>query len=190
MQYSQTSISGLWVIEPQVLGDERGYFFESYRSAELANTIGAFSVVQENQSRSRRGVLRGLHLQLGAYAQAKLVRCVEGAVLDVAVDLRQGSPTFAQHFALELSADNHKQLFIPRGFAHGFLTLSEYATLQYKVDNSYSPEHECSLRYDDEALAIDWLSSGLRASDLILSPKDEQGLSLEEYRGIHLDKTK
>lgn len=186
MRYSQTSIPGLWLIEPAVIGDERGYFFESYRSADFANHIGGLSVVQENQSRSKRGVLRGLHLQTGEYAQAKLLSCVEGSILDVAVDLRQGSPTFGQHYKTILSADNHRQLFIPRGFAHGFLTLSECATLQYKVDNNYNAASECSLRYDDPALSIDWASGGIDPSEFILSRKDEEGISFELYKRQHL----
>lgn len=186
MRYNQTSIPGLWVIEPAVLGDERGYFFESFRPAEFALHIGALDVVQENQSRSKQGVLRGLHLQTGAHAQAKLVQCIEGAILDVAVDLRQGSPTFGQHKAVVLSAENHKQLFIPRGFAHGFLTLSEWATLQYKVDNAYDPHRECSLKYDDPALGIDWSEGGLPPEAFILSKKDSEGISFELYKRQHL----
>lgn len=186
MQYSQTSIPGLWVIEPAILSDERGHFFESFKRTDFALHIGELDIVQENESRSKRGVLRGLHLQTGAHAQAKLVRCVEGAVLDVALDLRQGSATFGQHFSIVLSADNHKQLYIPRGFAHGFLTLSEWATLQYKVDNPYKAVSELSLRYDDPILGIDWGAEGIDPSEFILSTKDLEGVSFELYKRQHL----
>lgn len=186
MRYNQTSIPGLWLIEPAVLKDERGHFFESYRKDDFAMQIGGFSIVQENESRSKRGVLRGLHLQTGEHAQAKLVRCVEGAVLDVAVDLRSGSPTFGQHYSVVLSADNHRQLFVPRGFAHGFLTLSEYATLQYKVDNHYHASSECSLRYDDPALGIEWSVEGVEIPGFILSRKDLEGISFDLYKRQHL----
>lgn len=186
MRYTQVCIPGVWLIEPALLGDERGYFYESFRSSEFSMNIGELSIVQENQSRSRKGVLRGLHLQTGEYAQAKLIRCVEGSVLDVAVDLRQGSPTFGKHYSTVLSADNHRQIFIPRGFAHGFLTLSDYATLQYKVDNAYKPSSECSLIYNDPALEIDWESNGLKEEEFVLSPKDAEGISFELYKRQHL----
>lgn len=182
MRYTQTSIPGLWLIEPVAFGDERGYFMEVYRAADFARHIEEFSIVQENQSRSRYGVLRGLHLQQGAHAQAKLVRCVEGCVLDVAVDLRKGSPTYGQHLCFELSDSNHREVYIPRGFAHGFLTLSEHATLQYKVDNAYHPESECSIRYDDPDLAIDWAQGGIPAVAFVLSAKDLDGISFELYQ--------
>lgn len=182
MRYTQTSIAGLWLIEPVALGDERGYFMETYRMADFAMHIEEFAIVQENESRSRYGVLRGLHMQLGAHAQAKLVRCVEGKVLDVAVDLRKGSPTFGQYLAFELSSENHRQLYIPRGFAHGFLTMTEFATLQYKVDNAYHPESECCIRFDDPDLAIDWTVAGVEASEYVLSTKDLAGISFEVYQ--------
>lgn len=181
MKYTQTSISGLWLIEPKILEDERGYFFESYRQGDFARYIGSILFVQENESRSHRGVLRGLHLQRGEYAQSKLVRCVEGAVLDVAVDLREGSPTFGLYYSVVLSSQNHRQLFIPRGFAHGFLTLSSFATLQYKVDNVYNASSECSIRYDDPALNINWSAEGWEINDFVLSPKDAHAISLETY---------
>lgn len=155
---------------------------ESFRAADFAAHIGELAIVQENQSRSQHGVLRGLHLQKGAYAQAKLVRCVEGAVLDVAVDLRKGSPTYGHHLAVELSSENHRQVYIPRGFAHGFLTLSEHATLQYKVDNVYHPESECSIRFDDPDLSIDWECMGMTKEQFILSERDKAGLSLREFQ--------
>lgn len=186
MRYTQTTIPGLWIIEPALIGDERGYFFESFRSADFAMHIGELTIVQENQSRSKQGVLRGLHLQTGEHAQAKLIRCVEGAILDVAVDLREGSPTFGQHFAIELSSENHKQIFIPRGFAHGFLTLSDYATLQYKVDNAYHALSECSLRYDDPALGINWsVDNDINPENYILSKKDLEGISFDLYKRQH-----
>lgn len=186
MRYSQTSIPGLWLIEPAVLRDERGHFLETFRREDFAMRIGALDVVQENESRSRRGVLRGLHLQTGEHAQAKLIRCVEGEVLDVAVDLRHGSPTFGQHLAIVLSAENHRQLFVPRGFAHGFLTLSEYATIQYKVDNAYNAGSECSLRYDDPALGINWQIEGTEDMAFVLSRKDLEGISFDLYKRQHL----
>ena len=186
MRYTQTTIPGLWIIEPALIGDERGYFFESFRSADFAMHIGELTIVQENQSRSKQGVLRGLHLQTGEHAQAKLIRCVEGAILDVAVDLREGSPTFGQHFAIELSSENHKQIFIPRGFAHGFLTLSDYATLQYKVDNAYHALSECSWRYEDPALGINWgADNDINPESYILSKKDLEGISFELYKRQH-----
>lgn len=182
MNYTQTPISGLWLIEPKVFEDERGYFFESYRQSDFVRHIGSILFVQENESRSQRGVLRGLHLQRGEYAQSKLVRCVEGRILDVAVDLREGSPTFGKHYSLVLSSENHRQLFIPRGFAHGFLTLSAFATLQYKVDNVYNAESECSLRYDDPILDINWSVEGEEEiGDFVLSNKDTQAISFEMY---------
>lgn len=187
MRYNQTSIPGLWVIEPAIIRDERGYFYESFRSADFAMHIGELTVVQENQSHSKRGVLRGLHLQTGEYAQAKLIRCISGSILDVAVDLRPGSPTFGQHFSTILSEDNHKQIFIPRGFAHGFLTISETATLQYKVDNVYNAQSECSLRFDDPALGIDWTrGNDLLPEEHILSKKDIEGISFDLYKRQHL----
>ncbi|MDY3089819.1 MAG: dTDP-4-dehydrorhamnose 3,5-epimerase [Porphyromonas sp.] len=186
MRYSQTSIPGLWLIEPAVLRDERGHFLETFRREDFAMNIGALDVVQENESRSRRGVLRGLHLQTGEHAQAKLIRCVEGEVLDVAVDLRHGSPTFGQHISMILSSENHRQLFVPRGFAHGFLTLSEYATIQYKVDNAYNASSECSLRYDDPALGINWQVEGTEDMPFVLSRKDLEGISFELYKRQHL----
>lgn len=158
---------------------------ESFRASDFAAHIGELAVVQENQSRSQQGVLRGLHLQKGAYAQAKLVRCVEGAVLDVAVDLRKGSPTYGHHLAVELSSDNHRQVYIPRGFAHGFLTLTEYATLQYKVDNIYHLESECSIRFDDPELGIDWERMGITKDAFILSERDKKGISLKEFQHLN-----
>lgn len=187
MRYHQTNISGLWLIEPDFCCDKRGYFFESYKPEEFTRQIGvAFHTVQENVSYSHRGVLRGLHLQRGDFAQAKLVHCIEGEVLDVALDLRVDSPSFGQHYMLRLSADNRRQLYIPRGFAHGFLTLSPSATIQYKVDNIYSPESEISLRYDAPDLAVDWRQGGVEVGEFILSDKDRNGLDLSEYKRRYL----
>lgn len=171
MEYQETAIPGVWVLTPKVFEDPRGYFMETWREADFNQHIGhEVHFVQDNQSLSSRGVLRGLHYQKGNSSQAKLVRVIQGAVVDVAVDLRKDSPTFGQHVMVELSEDNRKQLFIPRGFAHGFQVLSEKAVFTYKVDNRYAPEDECSVRYDDPALGIDW---PIKAADEVhLSEKD------------------
>ena len=158
-------------------GDARGYFMESFKLEEFRAHVGDITFVQDNESMSGRGVLRGLHFQKGEFSQAKLVRVSQGTVVDVAVDLRGGSPTFGQHVAVELSQENACQLFIPRGFAHGFVVLSETAQFQYKVDNIYAPQSEATLRFDDPALGIDWR---LPHSELLLSPKDLKGVSLSE----------
>lgn len=177
MEFERTSIDGVWVITPRRFGDERGYFMESWKKSEFEAHIGPVEFVQDNESVSSRGVLRGLHFQKGDWSQAKLVRVSRGVVLDVAVDLRGGSPTFGRHVAVELSADNGRQLFIPRGFAHGFLVLSDIAQFQYKVDNVYAPQSEVTLLFDDPALGIDWPVDGLT---LLLSAKDRQGLKLKD----------
>ena len=156
MNYTKTDIPGVWIIEPKVFDDSRGYFFEAYKQAEFEKYIGNVNFTQENESCSSKGVLRGLHYQLDPFSQAKLVRVVSGNVLDVAADLRIGSPTFGRHIAIELSADNKRQLFIPRGFAHGFHVLSERAVFIYKVDNPYHPAAERSIRYDEPVFAINW----------------------------------
>jgi dTDP-4-dehydrorhamnose 3,5-epimerase len=170
MPFIETQIAGLKIFEPKVWGDARGYFYESYnydtfREAGI-NTI----FLQDNQSRSSRGVLRGLHYQYGDYAQAKLVRCVEGEVLDVVVDIREGSPTYGQSFSILLSAENKRQLYIPRGFAHGFVVLSEMAEFAYKCDNFYSKNHEAGILFNDPALDIDWQFD---LSKVIVSDKDK-----------------
>ena len=170
MNVIKTAIEGLMVIEPRVFGDARGYFFESYNAHDFGAAIGEVSFVQDNESRSCYGVVRGLHFQKPPYAQAKLVRVVEGRVLDVAVDIRQGSPTYGRHVAVELSGDDHRQLFLPRGMAHGFAVLSETAVFQYKCDNLYHPESEGGIAWDDDTLAIDW---HLPADKIILSDKDK-----------------
>lgn len=172
MEIRKTEIEGLLVIEPRVFKDPRGYFFESFnRRAFLEATGVDVDFVQDNEARSTYGVLRGLHFQRGAHAQAKLVRVSEGRVLDVAVDIRPGSPTFGRHLAVELSADNFLQFYIPRGFAHGYAVLSPTALFHYKTDNYYCPESEGSILWNDPALAIDWL---LPPADIILSDKDRR----------------
>ncbi|MDX2280232.1 MAG: dTDP-4-dehydrorhamnose 3,5-epimerase [Saprospiraceae bacterium] len=170
MPFFETPIPGLLIFEPKILQDERGYFFESYnqRTWEEAGVTTRF--VQDNQARSTRGVLRGLHYQAGEMAQAKLVRVIEGEVFDLALDLRTDSPTYGQHFGMRLSAENKKQLFVPRGFAHGYLVLSETAEFFYKCDNFYSKAHEGGIRYDDPQLNIDW---DFDLSQVLVSDKDK-----------------
>ena len=156
MEYKKTAIEGVYVIEPRVFNDARGYFFEAWKQEEFEAHIGKVNFIQDNESKSSRGVLRGLHYQKGDFSQAKLVRVIKGRVLDVAVDIRKSSPTFGQHVMVELSEDNKRQFFIPRGFAHGFLVLSEEAIFTYKVDNVYAPQAEAGIRWNDPALNIDW----------------------------------
>ncbi len=177
MKFINTEIAGVWIVEPKRFGDARGYFMETFKKAEFESAVGPVEFVQENESFSSRGVLRGLHFQRGEWSQAKLVRVSRGRVLDVAVDLRGGSPTYGHHVAVELSEENARQLFIPRGFAHGFVVLSEVAQFQYKVDNVYAPQAEATLRFDDPALGIDW---HIDPSEMLLSEKDMRGLSLAE----------
>lgn len=177
MKYTQLSLPGVWLVEPKRFGDARGYFMESFKLEEFQANVGPVNFIQDNESFSSRGVLRGLHFQKGAMSQAKLVRVSRGTVLDVAVDLRSGSPTFGQHVAVELSADNALQLFLPRGMAHGFVVLSDAAQFQYKVDNAYAPQSEVTLRFDDPALGIDWR---IPASEMLLSEKDLRGMPLSE----------
>ena len=169
MNVLPTDIEGVVILEPTVYGDRRGYFFESFSRRRFEEAVGAVDFVQDNESRSSYGVIRGLHFQRGPMAQAKLVRVVEGQVLDVAVDIRRGSPTFGRHVAVELSAENHRQLFIPRGFAHGFAVLSPTALFQYKCDNYYAPQAEAGIAWNDPALGIDWR---IPASETLLSEKD------------------
>ena len=169
MNVIKTAIDGVVIIEPRLFPDERGYFFESYEKKEFEAKVRPINFIQDNESRSSYGVLRGIHYQKGEHAQSKLVRCVVGRVLDVAVDLRKGSPTFGQHVAVELTEDNHRQFFIPRGFAHGFSVLSDVAVFQYKCDNYYCPESEGAIAWNDPALGIDWR---IPADKVILSPKD------------------
>ena len=169
MKFVNTPIEGLVIIEPTLFGDDRGYFLESYNKKEFEKAIGEISFVQDNESKSSKGVLRVLHFQKPPYTQAKLVRCIEGKVLDVAVDIREGSETFGQHVTVELTGENKKQVFIPRGFAHGFLVLSESAIFAYKVDNSYAPTHDAGIRWDDSLLNIQW---GVSESEVLVSEKD------------------
>ena len=178
MNIIETDIEGLVVIEPKVFGDSRGYFFEVFNEGEFAEKVGPVHFVQDNESKSRYGVLRGLHFQKGEFAQAKLVRVVSGAVLDVAVDLREGSPTYGRWHAEELTGENHRMAFIPRGFAHGFAVLSEEVVFQYKCDNRYCPSSEGGLAWNDPTLAIDWR---LPKADIILSEKDKHHPFLLEY---------
>ena len=177
MEYIKTHIEGVFILEPKVFGDARGYFMETFRQEEFAREVCPTHFVQDNESKSTRGVLRGLHYQKGEFSQAKLVRVIQGRVLDVAVDLRQSSPTFLSHVAVELSAENKRQLFVPRGFAHGFLVLSDEAVFAYKVDNVYAPQAECCIRFDDPQIAVQW---PLPVHELLLSPKDTQGLWVKD----------
>lgn len=180
MKFIPTDIEGVLIIEPRVFKDPRGYFFESFSQREFIEAVGReVTFVQDNESCSSRGVIRGLHFQAPPHAQAKLVRVVEGCVLDVAVDLREGSPTFGKYVAVELSDKNHLQLFIPRGFAHGFAVLSERVVFQYKCDSYYCPESEGGIAWDDSELAIDW---HLEEDEIILSDKDRNRLSLKELK--------
>lgn len=179
MRIEQTPLQDCFIIHEKVHGDARGYFIETYNQRDFKAATGLnIEFVQDNQSRSTKGVLRGLHMQRGGSAQAKLVRVLEGAVLDIAVDLRKGSPSFGQHFAIELTADNHKQFFVPAGFAHGFVVLSETATFFYKVDKFYEPGNEVGIMYNDNDLNIDWR---LSESEIILSEKDKTLGSFAEY---------
>ena len=179
MTIEQTPLKDCFIIHEKVHGDARGYFIETYNQRDFKAASGLdIEFVQDNQSRSTKGVLRGLHMQRGAAAQAKLVRVLEGAVLDIAVDLRKGSPSFGQHYAIELTADNHKQFFVPAGFAHGFVVLSETATFFYKVDKFYEPGNEVGIMYNDQDLNIDWR---LAESEIILSEKDKTLGSFKEY---------
>ena len=181
MNIIKTAIEGVVIIEPKVFKDARGYFFESFSQREFDEKVRKINFVQDNESMSTYGVLRGLHFQRGKWSQAKLVRVSQGRVLDVAVDLRRGSSTYGRHVAVELSQENAHQLFIPRGFAHGFVVLSETAQFQYKVDNVYAPQSEATLRFDDDALGIDWR---IPHSDMKLSEKDMRGLSFEAMKDI------
>ncbi len=173
----ETAIPGVVIIEPKIFGDARGYFFESWSQKDFDAMVRPVRFVQDNESKSCYGVLRGLHFQKGEHAQSKLVRVVKGRVLDVAVDIRRGSPTFGRHVAVELTAENHRQFFIPRGFAHGFAVLSEEAVFQYKCDNLYAPQSEGAIIWNDPAIGIDWQ---VPAADVILSEKDQRHPTLAE----------
>jgi dTDP-4-dehydrorhamnose 3,5-epimerase len=179
MRIEQTQLVDCFIVHEKVHGDARGYFIEAFNQRDFNAASGLdILFVQDNQSRSSKGVLRGLHMQRGASAQAKLVRVLEGAVLDIAVDLRKGSPSFGQHFSIELTADNHKQFFVPAGFAHGFVVHSDAATFFYKVDKFYEPGNEVGIMYNDKDLNIDWKLSD---SEIILSEKDKTLGSFAEY---------
>ena len=177
MEIIKTEIDGVVIIEPRIFCDERGYFFESFSQLEFDEKVMPINFVQDNESMSSYGVMRGLHFQKMPYTQSKLVRCVKGAVLDVAVDIRKGSPTYGQHVAVELSEDNHRQFFIPRGFAHGFSVLTEIAVFQYKCDNFYAPHSEGAITWDDPDLGIDWR---IPADRVILSEKDSRHPRLKD----------
>jgi len=177
MEYRETPLNGVYVIEPRVFKDARGYFFEAFKQQEFDEHVGPIVFIQDNESKSSRGVLRGLHYQKGAFSQAKLVRVIKGRVLDVAVDIRKSSPTFGQHFMVELSEENKLQLFIPRGFAHGFLVLSDEAVFTYKVDNVYAPQAEAGIRWNDPTLAIEW---PVDKGEVLTSEKDLNAPSLQE----------
>ena len=179
MELIPTKIDGLFILEPKVFGDARGYFFEAYNKSVFEQLTGLQTdFVQDNESCSHYGVLRGLHFQKGEHAQAKLVRVVSGEVLDVAVDLRPGSKTFGQHVAVRLSGENHRMLYIPRGFAHGFSVLSELVIFQYKCDNLYCPSAEGAIAWNDPDLGIDW---GLPVEDVVLSDKDRNHPSFKDF---------
>lgn len=178
MEIIKTAIDGVVIIEPHIFRDERGCFFESFSQQEFDRKVMPVNFVQDNESMSIYGVIRGLHFQKMPYTQSKLVRCVRGAVLDVAVDIRKGSPTYGQHVSVELSEDNHRQFFIPRGFAHGFSVLTEIAVFQYKCDNSYAPQADGGIQLIDGSLGIDWR---IPTNKTILSEKDLRHPLLAEY---------
>ncbi len=177
MKVIPTAIEGVVVIDPDLFGDERGYFFESFSERRFCEQVRSVRFVQDNESKSSYGVLRGLHFQKPPHAQSKLVRVIEGRVLDVAVDVRRGSPTFGQHVSVELTGENHRQFFIPRGFAHGFSVLSDEAIFQYKCDNYYAPQSEGAIAWNDPDLAIDWR---IPADKVLLSEKDRHHPRLKE----------
>lgn len=179
MEVIKTNIEGVLIIEPKVFGDKRGYFFESFNAKEFAEKTGLnINFVQDNESMSRYGVMRGLHFQRPPYTQSKLVRCVKGAVLDVAVDIRKGSPTYGKHVAVELTEKNHRQFFVPRGFAHGFAVLSETAIFQYKCDEFYHPEADGGISIIDDSLGIDWR---IPTDKALLSDKDTKHALLKDF---------
>ena len=178
MNVIPTAIEGVFVIEPKVFKDARGYFFESFSQREFEEKVRPINFVQDNESMSSYGVMRGLHFQAPPFTQSKLVRCVKGAVLDVAVDIRKGSPTYGQHVAVELTGENHRQFFVPRGFAHGFSVLSETAVFQYKCDNFYAPQADCGISILDDSLGIDWR---IPVEKALLSEKDTRHALLKDF---------
>ena len=179
MNVIKTDIEGVVIIEPKIFEDSRGYFFESFSQREFEEKVGKINFVQDNESKSSYGVMRGLHFQKPPYTQSKLVRCVKGSVLDVAVDIREGSPTYGKHVAVELTEDNHRQLFIPKGFAHGFSVLSDTAVFQYKCDEFYHLEADGGINILDESLGIDWR---IPMDKAILSEKDTKHLTLKDFK--------
>ena len=181
MEILKTAIEGIVIIEPRIFRDARGYFFESFSMREFNEKVAPVTFVQDNESYSSYGVIRGLHFQKPPYTQAKLVRVIKGAVLDIAVDIRKGSPTYGQHVAVELTGENHRQLFIPHGFAHGFSVLSEEVLFQYKCDNYYAPQSEGAVRWDDPDLAIEWQ---IPSSDMTLSDKDRCNPVFKELEDV------
>lgn len=178
MEVIKTAIDGVVIIEPKVFKDARGYFFESYSQREFEEKVRKINFVQDNESMSSYGVMRGLHFQCPPFTQSKLVRCVKGAVLDVAVDIRKGSPTYGQHVAVELTEENHRQFFVPRGFAHGFAVLSDIAVFQYKCDNFYAPDADGGISIKDESLGIDWK---IPTDKVLLSDKDTLHPCLKDF---------
>ncbi len=178
MDVIKTALDGVVIIEPKILGDARGYFFESFSQREFDEKVRKINFVQDNESMSTYGVMRGLHFQRPPFTQSKLVRCVKGAVLDVAVDIRKGSPTYGQHVAVEITENNHRQFFVPRGFAHGFAVLSETAIFQYKCDNFYAPQADGGISIADESLGIDWK---IPADKILLSEKDTLHVCLKDF---------
>ncbi len=177
MEYRKTEIDGVYILEPRVFNDDRGYFFEAWKKEDFEEHVGKVDFIQDNESKSSYGVQRGLHYQKENYSQAKLVRVIKGKVLDVAVDIRKSSPTFGKHVMVELSDENKRQFFIPRGFAHGFLVLSDEAIFTYKVDNIYAPQHEASIRWNDEDINIKW---PIAPEDVVTSEKDLKASSLKD----------
>lgn len=178
MDVIKTALEGVVIIEPKIFGDARGYFFESFSQREFDEKVRKINFVQDNESMSTYGVMRGLHFQKPPFTQSKLVRCVKGTVLDVAVDIRKGSPTYGQHVAVELTEHNHRQFFVPRGFAHGFAVLSETAVFQYKCDNFYAPQADGGISIADESLGIDWK---IPADKILLSEKDTLHVCLKDF---------
>ena len=178
MEVIKTKLDGVVIIEPKIFGDARGYFFESFSQREFEEKVRKINFVQDNESMSSYGVMRGLHFQRPPFTQSKLVRCVKGAVLDVAVDIRKGSPTYGQHVAVELTEDNHRQFFVPRGFAHGFAVFSENAIFQYKCDNFYAPQADSGISIVDESLGIDWK---IPTDKALLSEKDTLHDCLKDF---------
>jgi dTDP-4-dehydrorhamnose 3,5-epimerase len=181
MEFQELEIKGVWLIKPQRFGDSRGYFSETWKQQEFEEHVGKVNFIQDNESQSIYGVLRGLHLQRGEWSQAKLVRVSMGKVLDIAVDLRTGSPTRGKHVAVILSQEGGEQLFIPRGFAHGFVVLSDLAQFQYKVDNVYAPHSEMTIAFNDPDLGIDWI---LSPDEMLLSEKDKMGMWLKDVKSL------